>query len=353
VLEGTMKYIHGPKPELYDLGADPDELHDLARERPAEVSSMREELESLLDRLSIAGTSSTEAVDPEVRRRLESLGYLNSTVATAGQVIVEQLRSDGVAPRDRVGDINDVSAAKHLLFAGRSVDALPYTQKLLRQDPDNPFYVELCASALLGSGHLEQAWEAAGTLVSDGSLSEPLMLSLTGAEFERGDRRTALEALRSYLVAQPSAQGAWRLASFYKRLGDSEHTREALLNALELDGKFAPARVDLAVWLAQAGEDVAAETEFLQALDDDPYFPRASYNYGTFLLHDARNADAAACFRRAIALAPRYLEAYAALVAAYIGDGQRAEAEAVFRSLQQLAPSSPATATAEKILASP
>lgn len=353
VLDGSMKYIYGPGPELYDLEADPGELHDLAEERPALATGMRDELEGLLDSLSVTGVSSTEAVDPEVRRRLESLGYLQATAATAGQVIVERLRSDGVAPRERVGDINDVSAAKHLLFAGRSADALPYTRKLLRHVPDNPFYVELCATALLGSGHLEEAWEVAGRLASDGSLSEPLMLGLTGAEFELGDRRAALVALQRYLDVQPSAQGAWRLASFHKRLGEPEQARDALEKALELNPEFTPARVDLAISLAQAGDDATAEAEFLRAIEDGPYYPRAFYNYGTFLLHDTRSADAAAYFQRAISLAPRYLEAYVALVAAYVDHGQRDRAEDTLRSLRQLAPSSPEVASAEEILSPP
>jgi len=350
VLDGRMKYIHGPEPELFDLETDPGEQHDLAHDRPDETEAMRNDLEGLLDRLSIAGVSSTDAVDPEVRRRLEALGYLQSTAATAEQVIVERLRSDGVTPRRRVGDINDVSAAKHLLFAGRSADALNYTRKLLRRAPDNPYYVELCVTALLGSGHIEEAWEVAGGKVSDGSLSEPLMLSLTSAEFERGDRRSALAVLQRHFDIHPSAQGAWRLASFHKRLGEFEQTRSALENALELDPGFTPARIDFAIWLAQAGDEATAESEFLRAIADNPYYPEALYNYGTFLLHDARYADAAAYFHRAISLAPRYLEAHVALVAAYVGGGENAQAEEALQSLRRLAPSSQAVINAEEIL---
>ena len=35
VIEGDQKYVHGARPEMYDLGADPDELRDLAAADPS------------------------------------------------------------------------------------------------------------------------------------------------------------------------------------------------------------------------------------------------------------------------------------------------------------------------------
>ncbi len=351
LVEGSMKYIHGPTPELYDLDTDPDELHDLARERPGEAQRMRAHLEALLKQWSVPGASTTQAVDAEVRHRLESLGYLGGTSATGGEEIVEELRSDGVPPRERVGDLNDLSAAKHLLFEGKGVEALTYTERLLRRDPGNPAYIELDATALLQTGHLDEAWKVARQLPPGDSLSEPLMLSLARAEFDRGGRRKALEALTLYVEKQPSAQSAWYLASFYTRLGEPEPARRELEKALELAPGFAPARVDLAVWYARSGDSPAAEREFLRVLDDAPYYPKGFYNYGTFLLHDGRYQDAVGYFRRAIDLAPRYLEARVAMVAAYTALGQRTRAEEANAALGKLAPSSPEAAAAAKILA--
>jgi arylsulfatase A-like enzyme len=50
VREGHFKYILAPRPELYDLRADPNERHDLAREQPAQAEAIRTALARELDR---------------------------------------------------------------------------------------------------------------------------------------------------------------------------------------------------------------------------------------------------------------------------------------------------------------
>jgi len=352
LFEGSMKYIYGPRPELYDLDADPDELHDLSAEKPEQAEQMRQHLAAFIERWAAPGVSRTEAVDDDVRRRLESLGYL-STESTGGQVVLEQLRSDGEPPQDHAGSISDLSAAKHLLFAGKGNEALPYTKKLLRVSPTNPLYLELQATALLQSGHVEEAWAMARELASEDALSTPLMLHLVGSQFERGDRRIARDTLERYLERHPSAQGFWLQASFLGVLKEPEKARVSLEKALEIDATFTPARVDLAVWLARGGDGAAAEEEFLRSIEQSPYYDKGMYNYGAFLLNDGRYDDAAAYFERAVALAPGYLDARLGLVGAYLAEGDQVQAKDAYQALKKMAPESRQAGTAAELLASP
>ena len=68
---------HGPSRQLFDRVADPEELHDLAAERPLLAGVMARRLREQLD---LAARSSVEAVevelDEDTRRRLEALGYI-------------------------------------------------------------------------------------------------------------------------------------------------------------------------------------------------------------------------------------------------------------------------------------
>ncbi len=68
---------HGPSRQLFDRVADPEELHDLAAERPLLAGVMARRLREQLD---LAAGSSVEAVevelDEDTRRRLEALGYI-------------------------------------------------------------------------------------------------------------------------------------------------------------------------------------------------------------------------------------------------------------------------------------
>lgn len=346
--EGSSKYIHGPEPQLFDLSVDPDELDDLAAERPEETARMRERLQSVIDRFAVVGASSTRSVDDEVRQRLESLGYLQSG-GVGEEVVVERLRDDGLPPRSQVSRISDLSAAKQLLHDGRGGDALVYLERLLESTPDNPLYLELQVVAWLQSGRRDDAWRRASELAEEGTLSEEVMLHVTWHEFEHGDRRAAHAALTRYLAHRDSAQGSWLLASFAKALGEAAEARASLERALDLDPTFAPARVDLAVALDRAGEP-GVEEQFLRALDDAPYYAPGFYNYGVFLLQYGRQEEAIRRFERAAAIAPRYLEAHLALVAAYSVAQRPADARSAYRVLEGLAPGSPQAVAARELL---
>jgi arylsulfatase A-like enzyme/Tfp pilus assembly protein PilF len=350
LVDGGFKYIHGPRPELYDLDADPGELHDLIAERPDDARRLRAALERFLETHATAGASAIEEIDDTTRRRLEALGYLHGS-DTVAKEITETLAEGGIPPQDRVGDLNDLSAAKHLLFKGRPAEALLYTEKLVRSDPESPLYLELHASALSGADRIDEAWEVVQRLDEGSETARPLILGLAARRFEGGDERRAVDFLRAYLDRSPSAQGAWLLASLRRRLGEHDLAGEALRWSLEIEPGFAPARVDLAVQLAEAGNAAEAEPQFLRARRDAPYYPKVHYNYGNFLLQSGRFVEAATCFDRAVALAPTYLKAHLALVAAYAVGDERAKAAQASAALGHLAPRSPEAATAAKLLA--
>lgn len=352
LFDDDLKYIHGPRPELYDLSNDPGELHDLSAQRPDDVSRLHGELDDLLQTISVTGASTAIDLEPEDRQRLEALGYLHNAAAPTGP-ITEVLRDGGIAPQDRVGDVNDLSAAKHLLFSGRTNDALTYTERLMRDDPHSPLYLELHATALMELGRLGEAYAVVDRLLQVGQVSEPLLLQLTARQFEAGDPQAAVDSLRQHVETHPTAPGEWVLASLLTRLGEPAEAESALARALEIDPHFARARVDFAVNLASAGETTSAEAQFLIALQDAPYDAKALYNYGTFVLRDGRFEEAAGLFERAIALAPRYLKAHLALVAAHLAADRRTEAEQALVVLRRLAPRSAEAAAAAEMLASP
>jgi arylsulfatase A-like enzyme len=76
--EGDRALVWSPdgSAELYDLGRDPEMLDDRAQQDPARLQAM---LGRAAEALSHEGTASTELVelDPETRRNLISMGYLD------------------------------------------------------------------------------------------------------------------------------------------------------------------------------------------------------------------------------------------------------------------------------------
>ena len=349
--DGDYKYIHGPRPELYDLSTDPDEISDLIGDLPQIAENLKEELEYFMfDHAE--GVSSAQSVDSEVVARLQSLGYLQGG-AQDGHEIIEELRSDGIPPQDRVGDINVLSASKHLLFQSRPEDALVYTRKLVAGAPNSQSYLELHASALAGSGHLDEAWEILQRLSSAGDSTEMLAINVANYLFGNGDEAEAIDYLKSRAITSKSGRVHWFIALLVDRQGKSGAAREFLEEAVAIAPEFATARVDLAIRKARVGDYRGAEAEFVRALKDGPFSARGHFNYGAFLYGEGRQREAARHFRRAADLAPRYLRAYVALVTVYTELGELDLASGVVDTLGRIAPDSEELAEARGLMGGP
>jgi arylsulfatase A-like enzyme/tetratricopeptide (TPR) repeat protein len=335
--DGPLKYIHGPRPELYDLTVDPKELDDLLARKPEDAARMREALAGFIQDHAADQPVETRALDPELVRRLQSLGYLHGS-GEGGEQIREVLIDDGVPPQDRVTDLNRMSAAKHLLFDGRPSDALNYTEKLVATGGGSPMYLELHAAALAGVGRIDEAWDAARLLMEQRNVSDQLAVYLASRQFEGGRQQEAIQFLGELADRQPAPRTLWVLASMHREIGDVPTALDRLDQAIEVQDDFAPARVDRAVLFARSGDAARAEAEFLAALDSNPYYPKAQFNYGAFLVENGRLDEAIPLFDRAVALAPTYLNARAAQVTAHALAGDLDAARAALQPLERMAP---------------
>lgn len=350
--EGDMKFIHGPRSELYDLDSDPHELRNLVDQRPEEAARMRDLLAQFIKDYSGAEAATTETLDPELIQRLQSLGYLHGS-GGGGETIREVLNTDGIAPQDRVTDLNRMSAAKHLLFQKRPVDALYYTRKLVETGGGSPVYQELHAAALAGAGRLDEAWQIVRERESLGMISEALVLTLAAEQFNQGNHTDARAFLERFAEKSQSAKAYWLQSSLAQQMGDSASSLESLRKALQIDPDFVPARVDLGVHWARIGRLETAEQEFQRAIEQNPYYAKAHYNYGTLLLELNQMDAAGEYFLRAIELAPGYLKAHLALITVNQLNGNQAAAHAALESLAKIAPGSAEFLAAKDLLDGP
>jgi arylsulfatase A-like enzyme/Tfp pilus assembly protein PilF len=352
LFDGNLKYIHGPRPELFDLALDPQESHNLVADRPDQARQLRDELSLFLEKHAVAGVSTTEHLSDQDRQRLESLGYLHSS-GGGGETVGETLQDGGIAPQDKVGMLNDLSSAKHLIYKGRFEDALPYTKRLIAASPDSPMFLELHATALLGAGQIDDAWDIEQRLRETGGVSAQLMFQLSMRRFQQGREEEAIDTLERYLDSSPNAPGAWLLASFQRKRGEIEKSRQTLQSALATDPKFVPARIDLAISFAETGDSAAADDEFVRAISDGAYEAEAWYNYGTFTLKEGRYAEAERLFQRAVEISPDYLKGYLGLVATHVASGDEKAARDTVAALRKRAPDSKEAKAAENMVSVP
>jgi choline-sulfatase len=103
---GKYLYIRAPKPELYDLTADPGSAHNLAQSSKATLDTMAAQLDNFDRRFSgEAGKASAELSSSEMQK-LASLGYIGLQRSSGSATTVA-----GTDPKDKIATANKVIAA--------------------------------------------------------------------------------------------------------------------------------------------------------------------------------------------------------------------------------------------------
>jgi choline-sulfatase len=121
-------YIRAPKPELYDLTADPGATHNLAQSSKATLDTMAAQLDSFDRRFSgEASKGSTELSSSEMQK-LASLGYIGLQKSSGSATKVS-----GTDPKDKIATANKViGAAIH----ARPEGAITPLDPLVSADPN-------------------------------------------------------------------------------------------------------------------------------------------------------------------------------------------------------------------------
>ncbi len=341
--DGPWKYIHGPRKELFDLSAPDPELDNLVGKRPEVAAAMESKLENLLGRLAAAASAPAVMPDDDTRRRLEALGYLQGGGSLE---VVEELRDDGIAPQDRIDDVNAISRIRQALFRDQALAAAEMARQLLAGDPANRYYRELLAQAQAQLDRIDEMLATVDRLVAGGAASgvaERLLHHAGRVLYFRGRKAEGLRRVEQSLELKPTADGYYAASILWHAESDPRRALDALERALELDPTHAGARDDLAARLAEQGDRAAAAVEFRRLLADHPYYPEGHYNHGVFTAQDGDLDAAARSFRRALELDPDYLEPYFALALVESRAGRSRAAREAYETLAARAPEHPLT----------
>lgn len=131
---GNWKYIHKVEPELYDVGSDPGELHNLASEHPEVEQRLLDDLWQLLASAPAPSTDAEASVDPLTEANLEALGYVTGG-SRADPAALNSLEVHGPDPTALAPDLLDLAAAWSQRKAGKPQAALEMFLKLHERHP--------------------------------------------------------------------------------------------------------------------------------------------------------------------------------------------------------------------------
>jgi len=361
VVVGSEKFVSAPRPELYDLSADPKETNNLYAPGDARSAALQSALDAVHNEdLGRPKARAGEPVqDPESVRKLQALGY-----AGAIEPDVED-RASLADPKDRIELHRNIIQAQAEIDVNNFDKALELVNNVVTADPDNPRALFLLVDLLKEAPVRDKALGFVRARMEK-PLRPPfdalMPLSLGIAAAQRGEMEEARRLFETAHAADPDdAEACYNLAQAVAQLGERDKAIELLKRAVALDPQNPRngLALGLAYEVADRWEDAAGVYESLLASDPEnwivlnnsawalhklgrnpdqaiaraeqavrgaPADPRPRHTLACVLTDAGRTADAVAHLLEALRLQPDYAAAHYQLGCAYevLGDPKSA-----------------------------
>jgi arylsulfatase A-like enzyme/Flp pilus assembly protein TadD len=347
VRDGRWKYIQAPRPELYDLQADPGERRDLAAAEPARAEALRAGLARRLEAERASAPATGDAgVPADLLEKLGALGYLGagaprSAPGTAAadpkdkiveyKVLNRLIRESLVALRqkDYGASIQGFRAllargvesfevhyylGRALSASGQPREALPHFEAALVRLPGfSAAYLEM-AQCRIALGDAPGAIEALrrGQAVAP---RDPRLHEREAQVWKRGRRHAeAIAAYRAAIALAPKdAVLRVQLGEVLRDAGTLDEAARSLREAVDLDPAPASYWNALGMVLGAAGRLAEAEGAFREALGRDAANAQYAYNAGLAIERQGRVAEARSLYEEALRRDPSFAPARAGL----------------------------------------
>jgi arylsulfatase A-like enzyme/tetratricopeptide (TPR) repeat protein len=382
IRDDRYKLIRAPRPELYDVRADPGESQDLAASRAALVAVLEQKLAQMTG--AHANTPpAARGLDPDAARRLGSLGYIGcggSSSTHPSQSLPN--------PKDKTATYRALSRARALLEKGSDREAVAALQTLVLNEPEleparrllREYWLDRRRTAdglawfraavatrhesvplLIELGIFERAagqldrssstFERALAMAPD-SVDALLNAGETVREMGKADR--ALAMFQQAAAQTPDALPRMRVAETLIKMGRLSEADRVLSEALAADPQTGGAHYLLAQIAEQQHDLARAEREYRLEMSISSWDYRAPFNLASLVGARKDYAEQVTLLQSIPRIAPQFAEAYFYLAKALLDQGDRArfpEAIDAARRGLQLAPSSASAPLAHYVLA--
>ncbi len=255
LLSGSWKYISLPRPELYDLAADPQERNNLYLPRNAQAKRLAQELDDLLSRTVPAGASALRMKQTRAdQARLRALGYLAASEGRSWE-------GSGDDPKDGIGPLNTLMTAREDVRQGR-LDAAERQLAALRAggaDRKLPQFYDLYYELALARKEPAAVQAALREAVERFPGLSRFDMLLAGSLRERGDARGAeAAALRALAKDAGIVEAHLLLGELYRNQKQVEKAIVHFRRAWDLEPKGAKLGLALADLNLEAGRPAEA-----------------------------------------------------------------------------------------------
>jgi len=304
----SRKLISAPRPEVFDVIADPRETHDLSLEQPlvtGELENRLAELRAEIESDSPAARAAPD-IDQETLAQLQALGYAAGQGGVRLEEEEDQPRAD---PKDKIGVHRTIMRAQSLMRDDEEA-AEKTLLAVLQTDPD-----VLDAHQMLG--HLattqKRFEDALGyfrrALELDPAHKNSLM-GMAASYRALGRREEALVGFRRVLeVCGPDTKASLAIADIEINLGDHDEAARALSDAAETTEVPGLIHNKLGEVRAEQGRSSEAMVLFAEAIAETDDFAVPYFNIAVLYEERGEAEPAIANYEKAIEMAPKYHEA--------------------------------------------
>jgi arylsulfatase A-like enzyme len=220
---GKYLYIKAPKPELYDLSADPCATHNLAQTSKAALETMASQLDAFDRRFTDSGNASgsSELTFSEMQK-LASLGYVGLQKSSAPASVA----ATGSDPKDGIATANTISSALALLNEGRPEKAVAILHAVLADSTKMYLAQFVMGAALARQQQYARAIEYLRHAIELQPDSTWAHYEMGSSLLRTGDYKTAVIHLEIASSRLPDfAEAHSLLAQAYEHLGRAEDAK--------------------------------------------------------------------------------------------------------------------------------
>ncbi|MEO8382939.1 MAG: sulfatase-like hydrolase/transferase [Acidobacteriota bacterium] len=329
MISGQHHYIEAPRPELYDLSADPAERANVIADQRRVYASLRARLETFGKTVE-----APSAVDAEEAAKLEALGYLGSVKSTEGPL---------PDPKDHIADFGVLQQANRLSSEGHYKEAVTTLRAMLSKNPRFSDAWAKLGSIYESMGQYDQAIHAYGEgIKASPASSAEFALSLTGLFLKLNRLDEARKHAELALERNPAGAHQF-LARIALQSGDLA-AAEREVRAAMVDESAKPRSM---VTLAQIRAAQGRMNEAVQILESARADARAremrvehlELALGDLYAKTNRLPEAEQAFREEIAMFPGNLSAYSSLGVVLVVQKKYDQIDPVFAAMAERNPS--------------
>ena len=342
LITDRFQFIEAPRPELYDVVADPAQKQNLVATERRESARLRRALAAVEAGFETPGTISSEEA-----AKLAALGYLGSSRPAGAGPLPD--------PKDRIHELETLVTAQRLASEGRAAAAIAELTTLLATSPRSTDARIQLAQMLDADGRLEEAAREYRTVLTTAPELAGEVGGALGTVFLKLGNLDAAAA-HARLAEKTNPAGMHLLLSRIELArGNLDRAEGEARAAMAFPSAVHDAKLLATQILVQRGRLVEALAA-LQALDDEiertgsPPLRGLQLLRGDVLARLERPAEAIAAFEREIEQFPAARDAWARLTLVHLLLGDRERAHATLERMVRLSPTKEAHLFAARTL---